>query len=126
MSQQGNFYWNELLTTDPEACKKFYGEVVGWKSREMDMGNGAKYTIVKVGDKDAGGIMKMDGPQFEGVPPHWMTYIAVDDVDAALKRTTANGGEVRVPAFDVPGVGRIGVIADPTGAMVSLMTPASS
>lgn len=53
MTQQGNFYWNELLTTDPEACKKFYGEVVGWTSREMDMGNGAKYTIVKVGDKDA-------------------------------------------------------------------------
>ncbi len=126
MTQQGNFYWNELLTTDPEACKKFYGEVVGWTSREMDMGNGTKYTIVKVGGKDTGGIMKMDGPQFEGVAPHWMTYISVDDVDAALERAAANGGEVRAPAFDVPGVGRIGVISDPTGAVVSLMTPASS
>lgn len=68
----------------------------------------------------------MDGPQFEGVPPHWMTYIAVDDVDVALERTTANGGEIRAPAFDVPGVGRIGVISDPSGAVVSLMTPAAT
>ena len=66
--------------------------------------------------------MGMDGPQFEGVPPNWMGYIEVDDVDATLAAVTAAGGEALSEPFDVPDVGRIAPIKDPTGAVVSLIT----
>ncbi len=61
--------------------------------------------------------------QLNGVPAHWFTYIAVDDVDAAVEATVAAGGEIRHPCFDVPDIGRIAIIADPTGAAVGIMSP---
>ncbi len=124
----GTFMWNELLTTDMERCKAFYAEVVGWSSKEMPMpgdDSGAAYTLWTVGDKEVGGGFRMAGPQFEGVPPHWMSYVCVDDVDAACTRATEAGGAVRVPPMDIPGVGRFCWIADPTGAVLALMTPAA-
>ena len=124
MADHGNFYWNELVTTDPGRCNAFYGTVLGWTSRDMDMGEGGTYTMFQANGTDVGGMFKMQGPQFEGVPPHWMGYIAVDDVDAAVAKVEGAGGAVKAPPFDVPGVGRIAVITDPTGAAVSLMTPA--
>ena len=124
MADHGNFYWNELVTTDPGRCNAFYGTVLGWTSRDMDMGEGGTYTMFQANGTDVGGMFKMQGPQFEGVPPHWMGYIAVDDVDAAVAKVEGAGGAVKAPPFDVPGVGRIAVITDPTGAAISLMTPA--
>ena len=118
----GTFMWNELATTDVEAAKKFYGDLLGWQFDEMDMGEAGKYTILKAGDKQAGGLMAMEGPQWEGIPPHWMSYIAVDDVDACAQKA---GDNVKVPPFDIPGVGRMCVIVDPQGAAISLMTPGS-
>jgi predicted enzyme related to lactoylglutathione lyase len=61
----------------------------------------------------------------ENVPPHWFTYIAVDDVDAAVAATRAAGGKVMKDVFEVPDTGRIAIIADPTGAALGIMTPAS-
>ena len=124
MGAHGTFMWNELLTTDPDTAAAFYGAVLGWTTRSMDMGPMGTYTIVQSGDTDAGGIMHMQGPQFDGVPPHWTAFIAVDDVDAAAQKATDAGGEVQMAPFDVPGVGRICTIVDPTGARISLMTPA--
>ncbi|PPR21760.1 MAG: hypothetical protein CFH38_01297 [Alphaproteobacteria bacterium MarineAlpha10_Bin1] len=66
----------------------------------------------------------MAGPQFDGIPEHWLSYIAVDDVDASAKRAEAEGGTIRRPAFDVPGVGRIVILEDPGGAAMGWMTPA--
>ena len=126
MPENAKFMWNELLTKDPEGAVAFYTSVLGWSAEEMDMGPGGTYTILKTGGENVGGIMKMDGVQFDGVPPHWMSYVSVTDVDAAVDRVTSAGGTVQAPPFDVPGVGRIAVIADPTGARLSLMTPAES
>ena len=123
MSAHGTFLWNELATTDPDKAAAFYGAVLGWTFNAMDMGPNGTYTIIKSGDTDAGGMLKMDGPQFEGMSPHWMSYIAVDDVDAAVGKVEAAGGQVAAQPFDIPTVGRIAVIVDPTGAAISLMTP---
>ncbi|MCR5879018.1 VOC family protein [Phenylobacterium sp. J367] len=60
----------------------------------------------------------------QGVPPNWTSYVAVDDVDAAAAKATTLGGEVQVPPTDIPGIGRFAVIADPTGAVIAIMTPA--
>jgi len=50
------------------------------------------------------------------VPSHWATYIAVTNADETAEKITANGGSVRVPPFDAPGVGRMAMVADPSGA----------
>ena len=120
--QHGTFLWNELATTDPEACKRFFRAVLGWSTRQV--GEGGRYTVWMAGEQEAGGMLQMAGPEWEGVLPHWLAYIAVDDVDTAAARVDAHGGEVKAAPFDVPNLGRICVIADPTGAVVALMTPA--
>jgi predicted enzyme related to lactoylglutathione lyase len=62
------------------------------------------------------------GPEFGGAPSHWMPYVAVNDVDASVKRVEELGGKVCVPPSDIPNVGRFSVITDPTGATISLIT----
>jgi uncharacterized protein len=121
----GKFMWNELMTTDAEAASKFYSAVVGWNVGSMPMpdGSGEKYHLWKAGDQDAGGMMQMSGPQFAGVPPHWMSYVHVADVDACAAKVAPAGGKVAQPPFDIPGIGRMCVIIDPQGAALALMTP---
>ncbi len=117
----GTFCWTELATRDVEAAKKFYTELIGWETEESDIGEG-KYTVLKIpGQKcSVGGMMAMDGPQWEGLPSHWMPYIAVNDIDDRAKKCVELGGTVKVPPMDIPTVGRFCVIADPTGAVISL------
>ena len=126
MWQHGHFYWNELMTRDPEGAKSFYGEMLGWTFEGMDMGDGGMYWVVKDGDKPVGGMFDMNKPEFEGMPPHWFAYIAVDDIDARLEKATKAGATIKRPTFDVHGVGRIAIIEDSTGAAIGWMTPASS
>ncbi|MHC5113781.1 MAG: VOC family protein [Planctomycetota bacterium] len=112
----GTFCWNEVLTRDVAQCKGFYTKLFDWTTDEMDMGGGNMYTMFKSGDTHTGGCMKMDGPQFENVPPHWLAYIAVDDVDACAKQAESLGGKVCCPPTDLP-VGRFAIIQDPGGAV---------
>ena len=116
----GTFCWNELMTRDADAAKKFYFALFDWQAQDMDMGEMGVYTIFKKGEKEIGGMMEMAGEQFEGVPPHWMGYIAVDDVDVSTNKAEQLGAQICVPPTDIPGVGRFSVITDPTGATISL------
>jgi len=119
--QPGSFCWTELMTRDVAAAKKFYSELVGWKLADQAMGGFTYTTITTPGTEcSTGGMMQMDGPQFEGVPPHWMPYIAVASVDDKAKQCAALGGKVVMPPMDIPNVGRFCVIEDPTGAKISL------
>jgi predicted enzyme related to lactoylglutathione lyase len=68
--------------------------------------------------------MAMDGPMFEGMPEHWFSYVAVDDVDKRIKAARAAGGAVMREAWDVPGVGRIAIVQAPGGATQGWMVPA--
>lgn len=123
MAEHGSFMWNELATSDVEQAKTFYGGLLGWTYQAMDMGPGGTYTIVENAGKQAGGMMALAAMGVpEGVPPHWMSYIAVDDVDARTAQVAGLGGRVVREPFDIPNVGRMSVIADPAGAVVSLMT----
>ena len=116
----GAFSWSELMTTDPKAAVAFYGALFGWKSEDMDMGTGA-YHVQKIGDAAVGGIMGL-APGAPPMPPAWGCYVTVDDVDATVAQAETLGGKVVMPAMDVKGVGRMAVIADPQGAVLSLMT----
>ena len=121
MPPHGAFCWNELSTKDAEAAKKFYTELLGWELKTSDAA-GMAYTEIVVGGKHIGGIYQ-PGPECGGeMPTQWNSYVAVDDVDAAAKRVEELGGKVRVPPTDIPNTGRFCVIADPTGANISLIT----
>lgn len=124
MNEHGSFVWNELATTDPKAAAAFYGAVVGWEVQEFPMPDGGTYYVFRDGEANRGGLMALADMQGTAMPPFWMGYIGVDDVDQACDRATAAGGTILMPPFDIPGVGRIATIRDPQGAMISLMKEA--
>jgi len=109
----------DLMTTDPEGSRAFYEAVVGWSFPERSSG-GFTYPGIDAGGVGIGGLMAMDAAA--GLPAHWMPYIAVADIDAALARVAGLGGEVCQPAVELPGLGRFSIITDPAGAWVTLMT----
>ncbi len=119
---QGSFCWHEIGTTDAAKAKAFYTGLFGWNTMDMPMGPNPEdiYTLLRVGDGDVAGLYEMRGEQFAGVPPHWMTFIWVDDVDAAVAKTRDMGGKVMTEAMDIPGIGRFAVLQDPTGAVFSV------
>ena len=115
----GAFCWNELATTDLAAAKKFYTELLGWKF-ETSQAAGMDYQEIVAGGQHIGGLYQMTA-EFGNAPSHWMSYVAVDDVDARAKQAEELGGKVCVPPTDIPNVGRFCVINDPTGATISLV-----
>ena len=123
MTAHGHFHWNELVTRDVEKAKKFYGDTIGWTFDGMPMPDGT-YWVANIGGQPVGGLFPISGPQWDGVPEHWMSYIAVDDVDARVKKAQAAGAKLMRPAFEIPGVGRIAILTEPGGAGVGWITPA--
>lgn len=120
MMQNGAFSWNELMTTDVNAAKKFYGELFGWSMQDLatcDMG----YTMAKAGDREAAGIMGIP-PDFKHLPPAWSAYVTVADVDTQAAKAEQLGGKIILAPQNIPEVGRFAVISDPQGAILSLIT----
>jgi predicted enzyme related to lactoylglutathione lyase len=118
---QGEFCWYEIGTRDTRAAKEFYAALFGWRTEDMPMGNdGDIYTMLRLGDKDIAGLYELKGEMFEGVPPHWLSYIWVDDVSAAATKVAQLGGRVLNGPMDMPDVGSMAVIEDPTGAVVAI------
>ena len=120
--QTSTFCWNELMTGNLPAAKTFYTKLFGWTTEEMNMGPAGAYTIWKKGETSAGGMMQIKGPGMEQVPPHWLSYVTVDNVDAATKKAQTLGAKVSVPPTDIPNIGRFSIITDPTGASLGLYT----
>lgn len=114
--------WSELGVRDLARAQKFYTDALGWRFDAMQMPD-MTYWIIFSGAARVGGMFEMRGAQFDGVPEHWLTYIAVDDVDARLNKAVAGGAKICKDPFDIPGVGRMAVLAEPGGAVVAWMTP---
>ncbi len=119
----GTFYWNELMTRDVERAKKFYADILGWTFAPMPMPDGGTYWLANSGSQMAGGMFELKGPEFDGVPESWMSYLAVDDVDQRVAKAVEAGAKLMKPIFDVPGVGRIAILMQPGGAGIGWMTP---
>lgn len=115
----GRIVWHDLMTTDPKASLAFFTELVGWRTKEADMGPLGNYTMFSAGDQDIGGVMPLE--KSHGVPSHFIAYISVDDIDATLAKAEKLGGKVAVPATDIPGVGKFAVLMDPLGGITSPM-----
>jgi predicted enzyme related to lactoylglutathione lyase len=114
--KQGEICWYELGTRDIKAAVDFYKKLTGWTTVEHDMGEMGIYYIFQLDGQDVGAAYQMGGPQFEGVPPHWMTYVWVDDVDAVAAKAAQLGGKIIAPPMDVADVGRMAFVQDPQGA----------
>ena len=119
---EGVFVWDELHTSDPGAAKSFYGEVLGWSASDSDMG-GMTYTIFKrKGDRDVGGCMAIqEGMQ---APPHWLVYIATQDIDKTTARAKELGATIFVEPSEIPNMGRFSVVQDTAGATFGLFQAA--
>ena len=126
MADHGTFYWNELMTRDVETTKRFYENVIGWAFDDVPMGDGVTYHVAKLGDRPVGGIFDAAATDAAELPEHWMSYLAVDDIDARCEKAKAAGATIAREPFDVPGVGRIAMIRQPGGGMIGWMTPAPS
>lgn len=121
---RGRFLWHELLTTDPKAAVKFYGQVVGWKTEAWD--KNPSYVMWMTERGPIGGVMQLpDEAKAMGAPPHWLTYIGTPDIDATVDAAVRLGARVLKAATTVPEVGRWAVLADPQGAVFAPFTPES-
>lgn len=121
MPGPGCFSWNELTTTDVEGACAFYGKLFGWTYEEWP-NEEVTYRIAKSGDRAAGGIMSIPAGQPEGVPPNWMPYVTVENVDDSVRKAGEAGGRVLVEPMDIPSIGRFAVIQDPQGAVIGIAT----
>jgi len=118
-SKVGTLAWRDLTVPDAASIRDFYKDVVGWESQSVDMDGYSDFNMVAPGSGDAvAGICHARGAN-ASLPPQWLMYIVVSDLDHSTKRCTEMGGSV----IDGPralGSGRICVIRDPAGAVCAL------
>lgn len=114
--------WIDLMTTDVDGAKAFYADLFGWNYEDNETDQpGVTYTMARRNGKDAAGMGAQNPEQTEmGIPPLWNSYVTVDDVEATVARVEGAGGRIMAPPFDVMEAGRMAVIVDPTGAVLSL------
>ncbi len=122
----GSFIWYELMTKDPAAAKAFYDDVVGWDIDAEAPPGPMEYRMIKVADGMVGGVMTLSTDMVAGGGrAMWIGYFGADDVDRTVEGIKADGGEVHLPPFDVPNVGRIAMVTDPQGVPFYVMRGAS-
>jgi hypothetical protein len=107
----------ELNTTDTAKAKAFYGSLFDWKMEDVQMGPGATYTLIDVGEGTGGGLMQHPMP---GAPSTWLAYVLVDNVNASTKKAQSLGATILKDVTEVPGRGWFSIVQDPTGAMLGL------
>jgi uncharacterized protein len=121
-SNPGSFIWYDLLTSDPKAAIDFYEHVIGWKSQPMD--NDSGYVLFLGPEGPVGGTIAMPADMKKtGVSPHWTSNVQVRDADATASEVKRLGGKVVSEPSEFPNVGRLGAIADPTGAPIHIFAP---
>lgn len=121
--KHGEICWRELTSQNIGKAKDFYRELLGWNLEQSKISSMA-YDEIHIDGKAIGGMIQIDeqwGEGWENIPAHWQTYIAVDNCDSIVEKIKENGGGVCVPPFDAPGVGRMSVVTDPSGATFSVI-----
>ena len=115
----GEICWNELATTDVKKAKEFYSNVFGWQFKNIESPE-MTYTVIESKDKEFGGIWQIPTEMQKEIPPHWMAYISVENIEESLKQAKIHGAtEIKgiTPAGDM---GVFAIITDPTGAHIAL------
>ena len=115
----GKVIWHDLITEDLDSARNFYGELLGWTFEDAVGGRGEEYLVARKGDVLVAGLLAIDVPDDDENYSRWLPYISVDDVDAALSRSTAGGASIAAAAQNVS-FGRVAAIIDPQGAVIGL------
>ncbi|TCP44161.1 VOC family protein [Rhodovulum marinum] len=119
----GQVWWTELRTGDVPKALAYYRDLCGWNFEAFDM-QGVAYHVGRRGDRPIIGIVALSAlPDLAGLPPHWFSYFAVNDIDRALAKSTARGGQTLRGPLPIEGLGRIAIVTDPTGAALGLIQP---
>ena len=120
MEKIGQIEWTDLTVANAQAVRDFYQNVTGWTASPVDMGDHQDYCMVPPqGDQPVAGICHALGSN-AGMPPVWIIYITVADVDESVRQCLAHGGKVRRPIETMGSHGRFCIIEDPAGAVAGL------
>ncbi len=125
--EPGTFCWVGLATSDPADATAFYTSLFGWEAEDLPAGVAGTFTLLRRDGREVAILYRQTAEaRAAGAPPHWTSYISVEDVEATAARAGELGGAAvfREP-FDVLDAGRVVAIRDPTGAIVSLWQPRS-
>lgn len=124
-SAHGQFVWYELMTTDPKGAFAFYSEIMGWGIE--DAPGPMPYQMFTNQGNPTAGLMELPAEMKENnVPPHWLGYVATDDIEASMTKAQELGGKALVPPMEVPGGGKFSVLSDPTGGALGLFQEGES
>jgi hypothetical protein len=112
--------WYDLMTSDPGAAEGFYSKLIGWSTQPWDGGD-MPYTMWMNGEQPVGGVAELsEDARKAGAPPHWLSYISVEDPYAVAARVKELGGAVHHGPEDIPGAGSFAILADPQGAVFAV------
>ncbi len=121
VNEPNSYSWSELLTSDVDASKDFYGKIFGWTGESYEGGGaGGGYTEWKVGDRSVGGMMPRPPMMPAEVPDHWAVYFSVADINAATAKVKELGGAVHMGPMEVE-PGTFAMVADPQGAVFNVI-----
>lgn len=115
----GEFCWTELATTNVQSAKDFYKKVFDWKFSDLNMGE-MTYTMIKRDGKEFGGMWAIPKDKEKQIPPHWMSYILVENLEDSLAKASNNGATMVKPISNAGDMGRFAIITDPAGAHIAL------
>lgn len=119
--KHGEICWRELATRDLGSALEFYSKLFGWTLEQSKIAP-MDYKEIHIDDVACGGMMAMGEEWGENPPPsHWNNYVAVNNADETAAKIIANGGTINHGPFDAPGVGRMAMVADPSGASFAII-----
>ena len=123
MTPNGNFFWCELNTWNPEQAMTFYREAAGWVYERIDNQDGeGDYWLCMADGVPVAGILTYTSPRFDGYKDVWIPYIAVEDVDQKVAAGLAAGATIRREPWELPNVGRVAMLNSSEGAVIALIT----
>lgn len=117
--EPGAMCWHEVNTRDGAACDAFFRGLFPFEHQQIGDGKNFDYTIWSLDNQPVAGRLQMTD-EWEGIPPHWMTYFVVENCDASAKQVVELGGKVSHGPCDSPH-GRFAVVADPWGANFTII-----
>jgi hypothetical protein len=116
----GRFVWHELVTGDVDVAVDFYGRLFGWDFREGSRPSRERDRIFSVGNVDLGRIIPLH--EADTVPPSWLPFVTVEDVDRSIADALNLGGGVVSSPSSIAGFGEYALLHDPSGAQVAVFT----
>ncbi len=120
-TKHGDWFWNELWTSDAAKATAFYEKAFGFSSEAMSMGE-MKYYVLKAENASRGGVMTSP---VSNIPTNWLPYVRVDRVDEVVKRAQKLGGSVMSEPQEIPNIGRYAILKDAEGAAIAVITPST-